>query len=61
MINLESYSPVSNNLSIGRDMPIVTGIHTDLEDICEKRVRITITQLTQNSWLKQNITGGLSL
>ncbi|WP_428850575.1 hypothetical protein [Nostoc sp. ChiQUE02] len=40
MINLESYSPVSNHPSIGRDMPIVTGIHTDLKDICENRVRI---------------------
>ncbi len=39
MINLESYSPVSIHLSIDRDMAIVTGIDTDLQDICKKIVR----------------------
>ena len=38
IMNLESYSPVSNHPSIGRDMSIVTGIDTDLLDTYEKIV-----------------------
>lgn len=38
MTNLEPYHPVSNQPSISRDMSIVTGADTELEDICEKIV-----------------------
>lgn len=38
MTNLEPYRPVSNQPSINRDMSIVTGVETELEDICEKIV-----------------------
>ncbi len=38
MMNLEPYYLVSNQPSINRDMSIVTGIDTELEDICEKIV-----------------------
>jgi phenylalanyl-tRNA synthetase alpha chain len=40
MTNLEPYNLVSNQPSISRDMSIVTGIDTDLEDICENIVKI---------------------
>jgi len=36
MTNLEPYILVSNQPSISRDMSIVTGIDTELEDICEQ-------------------------
>ncbi len=36
MTNLETYNQVSDKPSISRDMSIVTGIDTDLEDICEQ-------------------------
>ncbi|MDZ7962093.1 MAG: hypothetical protein RMY34_30195 [Aulosira sp. DedQUE10] len=35
MTNLETYNQVSNKPSISRDMSVVIGIDTDLEDICE--------------------------
>jgi phenylalanyl-tRNA synthetase alpha chain len=35
MTNLKPYYPVSNQPSINRDMSIVTGLDTELEDICE--------------------------
>lgn len=40
MTNLEPYNLVSNQPSISRDMSIVTGIDTDIEDICEQIVRV---------------------
>ncbi len=40
MTNLEPYTPVSNQPSISRDMSIVTGIDTELEDICEQIVEV---------------------
>ncbi|BAT52043.1 phenylalanyl-tRNA synthetase alpha chain [Nostoc sp. NIES-3756] len=40
MTNLEPYILVSNQPSISRDMSIVTGIDTELEDICEQIVLI---------------------
>lgn len=36
MINLEPYSQVSNNPSISREMSIVTGRDTDLNDNCKQ-------------------------
>ncbi|MCF4970122.1 hypothetical protein CV014_24935 [Nostoc sp. CMAA1605] len=36
MKNLEPYNLVSNQPSISRYMLIVTGIDTDLQDICEQ-------------------------
>ncbi|WP_414752085.1 hypothetical protein [Anabaena sp. CCY 9910] len=36
MTNLEPYNLVSNESSISRDMSIVTGIDTDLDDIYEQ-------------------------
>ncbi|MBH8577826.1 hypothetical protein I8752_33675 [Nostocaceae cyanobacterium CENA369] len=39
-MNLEPYNLVSNQPSISRDMSIVTGIDTDIEDICEQIVRV---------------------
>ncbi|BAY70268.1 hypothetical protein ACN23B_23370 [Anabaena sp. FACHB-709] len=36
MTNLEPYNLVSNEPSISRDMSIVTGIDTDLNDIYEQ-------------------------
>ncbi|WP_313950117.1 hypothetical protein [Nostoc sp. FACHB-110] len=40
MTNLEPYNLVSNQPSISRDMSIVTGIDTDIEDICENIIKI---------------------
>ena len=40
MTNLEPYCLVSNQPSINRDMSIVTGRDTELEDICEKIVEV---------------------
>jgi phenylalanyl-tRNA synthetase alpha chain len=40
MTNLETYNQVSNKPSISRDMSIVTGIDTDLEDICEQILKV---------------------
>lgn len=40
MTNLETYIQVSNKPSISRDMSIVTGIDTDLEDICEQILQV---------------------
>jgi phenylalanyl-tRNA synthetase alpha chain len=40
MTHLEPYIPVSNQPSISRDMSIVTGINTELEDICEQIVEV---------------------
>ncbi|MBD2356425.1 hypothetical protein H6G41_17635 [Tolypothrix sp. FACHB-123] len=40
MTNLETYNQVSNKPSISRDMSIVTGIDTDLEDICEQILQV---------------------
>ncbi len=40
MTNLEPYHPVSNQPSISRDMSIVTGVDTELEDICEEIVEV---------------------
>jgi phenylalanyl-tRNA synthetase alpha chain len=40
MTNLEVYRSVSNQPSISRDMSIVTGKDTELEDICEKIVKV---------------------
>ncbi|WP_443216660.1 PheS-related mystery ligase SrmL [Scytonema sp. HK-05] len=40
MTHLETYHPVSNQPSISRDMSIVTGIDTELEDICEQIVEV---------------------
>ncbi|BCL35835.1 hypothetical protein NSMS1_22820 [Nostoc sp. MS1] len=40
MTNLEPYILVSNKPSISRDMSIVTGIDTELEDICEQIILI---------------------
>lgn len=40
MKNLEPYNLVSNQPSISRDLSIVTGIDTDIEDICENIVKI---------------------
>ncbi|OUL28109.1 hypothetical protein BV378_08065 [Nostoc sp. RF31YmG] len=40
MTNLETYNQVSNKPSISRDMSIVTGIDTDLEDICEQVLQV---------------------
>ncbi|NWF60617.1 MAG: hypothetical protein HXY43_15500 [Fischerella sp.] len=36
MTNLEPYRKISNQPSINRDMSIVTGLDTELEDICEQ-------------------------
>ncbi|MFH7027895.1 MAG: hypothetical protein ACHBN1_21485 [Heteroscytonema crispum UTEX LB 1556] len=40
MTNLEVYRSVSNQPSISRDMSIVTGKDTELEDICEKIIGV---------------------
>lgn len=40
MTNLEPYYAVSNQPSISRDMSIVTGLDTELEDICEQIVEV---------------------
>ncbi|BAZ41153.1 phenylalanyl-tRNA synthetase alpha chain [Calothrix sp. NIES-4101] len=40
MINLEPLRPVSNKPSICRDLSIVTGVDTEIEDICEEIVKV---------------------
>lgn len=34
MTNLETYILISNQSSISRDMSVVTGVDTELKDIC---------------------------
>lgn len=51
MMNLAPYHPVSNQPSISRDISIVTGLETELEDICEQ----VVAMLGDNAELLESV------